>query len=339
MHNGSIHLRLGAPGEIGILASSPNLSQSYRVTSDDPRLCLARADGWARQQLPEALGQCYCEHLALSEDLLLVRSRYLPTRQLIEETRPSHGCAMLVITFGLQGDSGYRSSDGAHLAFRARHTTVSAFQHSQGERCYQAGDSVAQLRLLVSERLLGTYLGAATAGELLGNGQLRQLAFQRTSAASSSLAHSLFGGLQPVATASLDRHIHCLSLLSEQLRYLAPAAPRSSPQFSAQDLEKLERVREIMLAQLDQPLTVAYLCAAVGLNEFKLKSGLRYRFDATPQRMLLELRMRHAYRLLENGCQVAQAGYQVGYRFPNNFSVAFSRFFGQSPKSVFGKRR
>ena len=37
--------------------------------------------------------------------------------------------------------------------------------------------------------------------------------------------------------------------------------------------------------------------------------------------------------------QVAQAAYRVGYKFPNNFSAAFTRLFGKPPKSVLGKRR
>jgi len=76
-------------------------------------------------------------------------------------------------------------------------------------------------------------------------------------------------------------------------------------------------------------LTLPYLCAAVGLNP---KAGMHYRFNSTPHRMLQETRMRKAYTLLESGCQVAQAAYQVGYKFPNNFSAAFTRFFGKTPK-------
>ena len=36
---------------------------------------------------------------------------------------------------------------------------------------------------------------------------------------------------------------------------------------------------------------------------------------------------------------VAQAAWQVGYKYPNNFTVAFTRYFGRSPKSIFGKKR
>jgi AraC-like DNA-binding protein len=334
LHSGAIPLPTGAR-EGNTVALANKASQSYRVTADQPRRLSTVADGWQRQQLPDECGECYSEGLALAPDLMLLRSCYRPSRTLLEDTASPHNRPMLVLTFGLEGDSGYLGADGAAVAFRAGHTTVTSFQVSQGERRYPAGSRVSQLRLLVGEELLGSYLGAARARQLLGNGHLRQLAFEPTSAASLSLAKALSAG----PADRLQRHIHGLSLLAEQLKHLSPPEPPSHPRFSADDLEKLERVRDIMGRQLDQPLTVAYLCAAVGLNEFKLKQGLHYRFNSTPQRMLLELRMHRAHALLEGGCQVAQAAYQVGYRHPHNFTSAFARFFGKTPKSVFGKRR
>nr|WP_269137351.1 AraC family transcriptional regulator [Pseudomonas sp. PGPR40] len=292
-----------------------------------------------RQQLPEELGECYSERLCLDDDLMVVRSRYHPTRNLIEETVSPHNRHMLVITFGMQGDSGYKGADGSAVSFRAGYTTITSFQLSLGERCYEAGATVSQLRLLIGESMLRKYIGEQRTRQLLGNGNVRQLAFQKTSAASASHACALTRYLNQGVTGTLDMHIHTLSLLSEQLKLLSPAASAECLQFSAVDIEKLDRARDIMIEQMDQPLTIPYLCAAVGLNEFKLKEGLHYRFNSTPHRMLHEIRMRKAYTLLESGCQVAQAAYQVGYKFPNNFSAAFTRFFGKPPKTVFGKRR
>ena len=321
------------------MAALPKISQSYRVASTHSRRVTNDACGWMRQQLPQELGECYSERLCLDDDLMVVRSRYLPARNLIEETVSPHNRPMLVITFGLQGDSGYKGADGSAVAFRAGYTTITSFQLSLGERCYEAGATVSQLRLLIGESMLNKYIGEQRTRQLLGNGNVRQLAFQKTSAASASHATALTRYLNQGVTGTLDMHIHTLSLLGEQLRLLSPAASSESLQFSAVDIEKLDRARDIMIEQMDQQLTIPYLCAAVGLNEFKLKEGLHYRFNSTPHRMLHEIRMRKAYTLLESGCQVAQAAYQVGYKFPNNFSAAFTRFFGKPPKSVFGKRR
>lgn len=321
------------------MAALQRMSQSHRVASTHSRLVSSNGDIWMRQQLPEDLGECYSERMALDDDLTVVRLRYRPTHNLIEETASPHNQHMLVITFGMQGNSGYKGADGSAVPFRAGYTTITSFQMSIGERCYEAGTTVSQLRLLIGESMLNKYIGEHRTRQLLGNGNVRQLAFQKTSAASHSHANALIRYLNLGVTGTLDMHIHTLSLLSEQLKLLTPAGNSEKLQFSTTDIEKLDRVRDLMIKQMDQPLTIPYLCAAVGLNEFKLKEGLHYRFNTTPHRMLHEIRMRKAYTLLESGCQVAQAAYQVGYKFPNNFSAAFTRFFGKTPKSVFGKRR
>lgn len=321
------------------MAALQKMSQSYRLATTHSRRVSHDECGWMRQQLPEELGDCYSERLTLDNDLMLLRSRYHATRNLIEETANPHNRPMLVITFGIQGDSGYKGADGSAVAFRSGYTTITAFQQSQGERYYEAGATVSQLRLLIGESLLNTYIGEQRTDQLLGNGNVRQLAFKKTSAASARHVTALARYLNQGATTKLDMHIHTLTVLSEQLNLLSPPAREKSLQISAVDIEKLDRARDIMVEHMDQPLTIPYLCAAVGLNEFKLKEGMHHRFQSTPHRMLHELRMRKAYTLLESGCQVAQAAYQVGYTFPNNFSAAFTRFFGKSPKSVFGKRR
>ncbi|MBU3057845.1 MULTISPECIES: helix-turn-helix domain-containing protein [Pseudomonadaceae] len=321
------------------MAAFQRISQPYRLAMTQARVTRRETSGWERHQLPEELGECYSERFALDNDLMVVRSRYHPTHDLIEETINPHGRPMLVITFGLQGHSGYKGCNGDALCFRAGYTTVTTFQSSHGERCYDAGATVSQLRLLVGENTLRKYVGTERADGLLGSGNIRQLAFRKSSGASNAHAGALTRYLSdPQSAAPLDMHIHALSLLAEQLHLLSPPAPETL-QFSPRDVEKLERARDLMIEKMDQPLTIPYLCAAVGLNEFKLKEGFHYRFNTTPHRMLHELRMRKAYALLESGCQVAQAAYQVGYRYPNNFSAAFSAFFGKAPKSVFGKRR
>ncbi|MBP5125795.1 helix-turn-helix transcriptional regulator [Pseudomonas protegens] len=321
------------------MAVAPGSSQSYRLPCHAPREHSQAPGGGSRQQLPEILGDCHFESLPLAQGLTLVHSRYHPNRPLIEEASSCHAGRLLVITCALQGTSGYLDTKGSSLAFRAGHTTVTAFQASRGERRYGANETVEQLRLLVGEALLQQYLGPARACELLGQDALQLLACGPTSRASaghlSALAQPL--GLQQPPT--LELHIHALSLLSLQLQALAPAPAVPGRRLKAAELERLQRVRDLMFEQMHQPLTVAYLCAAVCLNEFKLKQGLREHYHTTPQRMLLEIRMGHAHRLLEGGCQVAQAAYQVGYRFPGNFSAAFTRFYGKPPKSVFGPRR
>ncbi len=287
--------------------------------------------GWQRHALPPDFGDCHTDRLALDDGLVLVHSRYAPTRDLIEESEAADDGRMLAITLAMEGVSAFHGADGAGLEFRGGRTTVAAFQRSRGERRYLAGCAVSQLRLLVSERVLRRYEGDERTQDLLGEGGLHCLAEGRTRAdlvvASAELASS---------TDLLDTHIRALTLLSGQLRALAPAPP--SGRLGDADIARLEAAHALMREQMDRDLTVQYLCMATGLNEFKLKQGFRRLYGASPHRLLTELRMRRAWELLETGCQVAQAAYRVGYRHPANFSAAFTRFHGRTPKSVFGRR-
>lgn len=287
--------------------------------------------GWRRHSLPDDIGDCHADLLDLDDGLSLVHSRYAPARDLIEESVANHGGRTLVITLAMQGVSAYRGADGTALDFRGGHTTVTAFQRGAGERRYLAGSAVSQLRLLVGEGVLRRYAGDDRAEGLLGDGRFRQLAQGPTPPDLAAASAQLASGDDP-----LDTHIRALTLLARHLRALTPG-PQAA-RFSQADVARLEAARALMQSQMDRDLTVQYLCLATGLNEFKLKQGFRALYGGSPGRLLTELRMRRAWELLETGCQVAQAAYQVGYRHPANFSAAFMRFHGRTPKSVFGKR-
>ncbi len=290
----------------------------------------ARA-GWRRHALPADLGDCHTDRLDFEDGLTLVHSHYAPTRDLIEESIAGQEGRILAVTLAMQGVSSFQGADGAGMEFRGGRTTVAAFARSAGERRYLAGCAVSQLRLLVNERVLRRYAGDERARTQLGEGGVRCLAQGRTSADLAAAGAALADGDDP-----LDTHIRALTLLSRQLRALAPA-PQAG-RLSDADVARIEAAHALMRKHMDRDLTVQYLCLATGLNEFKLKEGFRRVYGTTPHRLLTELRMQRAWALLETGCQVAQAAYRVGYRHPANFSAAFTRFHGRTPKSVFGPR-
>ena len=284
------------------------------------------AAGWTRRQLDPAMGECRADQRQVDQGVRLVHSDYRPRLALVEQSQHDDAGG-LVITIGLVGASGYTTRDGGQLRFRSGHTTVTAFHHVSGERRFEANQRAAQLRVLVDEDALARYWPEGLMS-LLPHGGARQLAHAATTAASALHARSLLRATDPLAV-----HIGVLSLLAEQLRGLRPP-PVAVRRWSEADILKLERVHALMQEQMAQELTLDYLCAQAGLSLFKLKQGWRYRYGDSPQRTLLALRMQRAKLLLENGCQVAQAGWQTGYRHPANFSAAFSRYFGYAPKSV-----
>lgn len=283
-----------------------------------------RKAGMAAQETEAAP---WSQQREIEAGLLLVHTDYVPTRPLREHSVHADGAGALVMTIGLDGESAYTARDGTQLRFRRGHTTVSAFRHSSGERSCEAGQRVAQLRVIVAASVLQRYWPWPEKSLLPDDGVV-PLAYAPTTPAASAQVCSLLRSNDALAV-----HIGVLSLLAEQLGALQPAAA-SAPRWREDDIARLERVYALMQELMAQELTLDYLCAQVGMSLFKLKQGWRYRYNSTPYQSLLALRMQRAQQLLEGGCQVAQAGWQVGYRHPSNFSTAYTRFFGRTPKTT-----
>lgn len=312
---------------------------SCRLTGNELR-ALHPYEGHARMQLPDELGNCYTESIMLESGILIGRLHYHPDRPIIEETEGPHKGRVLVVTVGLEGQSTYRGENTSEVLFKSGHTTVTTFQALRGERSYEGKQPVSQLRVVISAPTLRKYVGNERADRILGEHHFQRLAFYSSSKATMAHAAAINRYMQASTRErgnphQLELHIHALSLLSEQFKELAPVETEAPAAFSSDDVERLERARDIIAHQLHTALTNQHLAAQVGINEHKLKEGFRYLYNNTPSGVILEMRMRKAYTLLESGQQVAQTAWQVGYKYPNNFSVAFARYFGKCPKTIF----
>lgn len=312
----------------------------YRLTMEEPRIRSVLSDGKTRLQLPDEIGQCFQDFVELEPGLGLGRLHYRPTVPLIEETSGPHEGRVMVITVGMKGRSCYDGQDVTSLEFQKGYTTISSFQGVPGERRYEADVTVSQLRVVAYEPLICKYVGPERAAETLGGNQLRRLAYRASTPATMAHANALISHLLPSnrPLSRLDLHIHTLSLLNEQLSLLAPQHGAVASPYSPADIDRIEQARQMMDEHLDKPLTLDYLATIVGINKNKLKDGMIYLYNATPAELLLELRMTKALALLETGLRVSQVAWKVGYKYPNNFTVAFTRYHGKSPKALFGKR-
>ncbi|WP_051237566.1 helix-turn-helix domain-containing protein [Ottowia thiooxydans] len=287
--------------------------------------------GWVRLPAVGATAGSTVDRLQIEPGLAVVRSSFLSQRDVREVNANLPERGVLVLTFGLDGRSLYQSAEGERLGFAAGFTTAAAFMGSAGERRYAAGERVVQLRLLIDEQAVTQWLGRDICARLMPACGVRSLATARTSAASASHAQALYRNSDATGLAALDCRIHALSLLVEEIRALGLSSQVPAQQPRKPDQDRLARARDLMRMQLDRPLTVAYLSAEVGMSETRFKAGFRDAFGVPPGQMLLQLRMERARVLLEGGCQVAQAAWQVGYAHPGNFSTAFARYFGRAP--------
>lgn len=300
--------------------------------------------GTQRIQCADTIGECYSDIFTPASGLTLIHSHYCPLCDLIiDEPSNPHKNHVLVITLGLQGESYYQDTGSSLLPikFNAGYTTINSFCQSKGQRCYKAGETVSQLRLIIENQLLHQYIGEEHTNSLLGNGKLSHLSYHKTPHTSLSHASILIRHINDSTEGAnrLALHSHCLCLLSEQLKLLLPQPKESLLKLAPKEMQKIEQAQNIIQQKMEEPITEDFLCEAIGISKCKLREGFRDLFNSTPHKMLLETRMRKAYLLLESGYQVAQTAWNVGYGHPNNFSVAFNKFYGYPPKFVSRKQK
>jgi AraC family transcriptional activator of pyochelin receptor len=131
------------------------------------------------------------------------------------------------------------------------------------------------------------------------------------------------------------RHGLAMTVVAAELNPLFQNAEQDSSQFSQQDKAKAILARDILFNEFRHPPSVADLSKRAGTNQLKLKQLFHHFFNNTPYGLLLEIRMNHAYQLLKTGqCHVSVAADLVGYQHASNFSAAFAKYFGVSPKQV-----
>ncbi len=113
--------------------------------------------------------------------------------------------------------------------------------------------------------------------------------------------------------------------------------PQFKYQIKADDIDRLHRAREILIQNLAHPPSLKGLAKQTEMNDFKLKRGFRQMFGTTVFGYLHQCRMEKAQMILERGnYSVAQVAQKVGYASPSQFSAAFKRRFGVTPRSYKG---
>jgi AraC-like DNA-binding protein len=96
---------------------------------------------------------------------------------------------------------------------------------------------------------------------------------------------------------------------------------------------KIRKAKEIVLANIAEPPGLQELADQVGLNLKKLKMGFKQIYGDTVYGFLFDYKMEMARRLLDSGSyNVNEVGLKIGYSTGSHFIAAFKKKFGTTPK-------
>lgn len=137
----------------------------------------------------------------------------------------------------------------------------------------------------------------------------------------TALLDTLWQAREPLA---FDSALH--TLLNEFRRHAQ--VPRRMP---AEGALRFAPVVDYLRAHLSRRLTLEELAAVAGLSPFHFLRRFQAQYHATPQQMLMALRLFEAKRLLAAGIEPAQVALAAGLTDQAHLTRAFSRRYGVTP--------
>lgn len=101
------------------------------------------------------------------------------------------------------------------------------------------------------------------------------------------------------------------------------------------EFEKIIEVGHYIEQNLHKTLTIADLASAFGINTTKLKNHFKAVFHTTIFKYITDVRMKHAISLIRAGnASISEVSYEVGYKNPQHFTVAFKKKYGYLPSNL-----
>jgi len=96
---------------------------------------------------------------------------------------------------------------------------------------------------------------------------------------------------------------------------------------------KIKKAKEIIIANMAEPPGLQELADEIGLTLKKLKMGFKQIYGDTVYGFLFDYKMDYARKLLDSGSyNVNEVGLKIGYSTGSHFIAAFKKKFGTTPK-------
>lgn len=129
----------------------------------------------------------------------------------------------------------------------------------------------------------------------------------------------------------------CAEIASYVIRHLSQTKVESqaSLKISVRDINRVHEARDLLAEQFRRPPPIPKLARIVGLNQTKLKAAFKSVFGMTIAEFTIKRRMERGRELLvSTNLSIAEIAHAMGYDHAANFTHAFRRFFGQSPRQL-----
>lgn len=307
-------------------------SGSWSIKTEDMEI--NRREGEVEQLLPADWGMGRSLIIDLNEGLSFIETKFKTNRDLSIVSKVDDETPRIVLTASLSGKTAYHDHKNNHVVFSSGTCTITTFKSSIGERLYKNGDYSHQLRLTIRKSWLDKYLGNEISDGLFSKDNLKIISSKvldhKSLLMAQQIAHFREGG----HLCKLSLHGNALMLLATQLSYALEEDNKSKvPAGEEKQIELVHAARDILIKEFRSPPSIKDLASLLGTNQFKLKMLFHKYLNTTPYSIVTDMRMNASHALLSKGSlTIGEISQNVGYSHVSNFSLAFKRYFGVSPK-------
>ncbi|MGQ7932576.1 helix-turn-helix transcriptional regulator [Paraburkholderia sp. D1E] len=150
-----------------------------------------------------------------------------------------------------------------------------------------------------------------------------------SSAAAAMLESKLCGSMRRLYFESKT-----LELLLNIANYFNATTGKSAKKqnLTLRDREKIRELHDLLKSDSLPNISIDSLSTELAINRDKLMKGFKQMYGQTITETALYFKMHRSRSLLNQGQSVTQVALETGYAYVSNFSTAYRRFFGVSPK-------
>ncbi len=234
--------------------------------------------------------------------------------------------------------SPYRSGSQSTVDQSDRISTLLFYPRMEGRVCLAGQQRQFHLSICIAPSRLNSYLGGRLASFPQDLRAISEGMLDRGYSHTGPLSHLMHQTVSNLLDCPYTGSMKSLYLETKAMELIVHKLAQTMPEVNPgagfcgldrRETDRLQHAREILCRDLENPPGLIDLAHAVGTNHCRLNAGFRALYGTTVFDYLRRMRLTEARRLIqEEGLNVTEAAFKVGYNSISSFSKAFSEYHG-----------
>ena len=126
--------------------------------------------------------------------------------------------------------------------------------------------------------------------------------------------------------------------LSKRMRNNLTTSFTEEPDICVHDKKLLESIHNYVIEHIDKSFSVTDITETVGISRTLLHTKLKKLVGLSATEYITKIRLEHSLKLINEGRNVSEVAYMVGFTSPNYFSRCFKKAFSISPREYSSRK-